>query len=47
MLLLSEAAEEAEKAGDEGVNKNYRGRGENLILWIFTKRKRAKEVKRE
>ena len=47
MLLLSAAAEEAEKAGDESANKDYRGRGENLILRIFTKRKRAKEVKRE
>ena len=47
MFSLSEAVEEAEKAGDEGADKDNRGRGENLILWIFTKRKRAKEVKRE
>ena len=30
MLLISEAVEEAEKAGDESAYKDNRGRGENL-----------------
>ena len=39
MLLISEAVEEAEKAGDESAYKDNRGRGENLnhkdfqLLW--------------
>ena len=35
MLLLSEAVEEAEKAGDEGAYKDNRRRGESLIVRIF------------
>ena len=35
MLLISEAVEEAEKAGDESAYKDNRGRGENLITRIF------------
>ena len=35
MLSISEAVEEAEKAGDEGAYKDNRGRGENTITRIF------------
>ena len=35
MLLLSEAVEKAEKAGDEGAYKDNRRRGESLIMRIF------------
>ena len=30
IILITEAVEEAEKAGDEGTYKDNRGRGENL-----------------